>query len=349
VTGWHPDGTPEVEVEGLFAQRRWVRERAKKSEGKCLDGGSEAERWGAAFEGSGGPPGGCRWTLVADREADIFDLIADCRRKGVDFVIRAAQPRRLLGREGSPLDAAAGSPALGRFDLMLRARPGQPARRAVIEVRSVRVALRPPRNGAGGREVEPVTVVEAREVGAPEGVEPVEWVLLTSWRVESLRDAVRVVKTYVRRWLIEEYHKALKTGAGIERSQLETRERLEALLGLLAVVAVRLLGMKLAARSRPDEEPAAGPPGPEVLRALEAEYGRPAGGWTNRSVLVSIARLGGFLACKSDGDWGSITIRRGRHNLTRTPRGVEVLREQEMCAMTGRGERVSSFARRAAS
>ena len=63
--------------------------------------------------------------------------------------------------------------------------------------------------GQAAASAEPATVVEAREVGAPEGVEPVEWVLLASWQVESFEDAVRVIKTYARRRLIEEYHKAL--------------------------------------------------------------------------------------------------------------------------------------------
>jgi hypothetical protein len=44
-------------------------------------------------------------------------------------------------------------------------------------------------------------------------------------------------------------------------------------------------------------------------------------------VLVGIARLGGFLARKSDGDPGWIAIWRGWHNLMRMLRGVEILRE----------------------
>jgi hypothetical protein len=44
-------------------------------------------------------------------------------------------------------------------------------------------------------------------------------------------------------------------------------------------------------------------------------------------VPVGIARLGGFLARKSDGDRGSITIWRGWRNLMWMLRGVEKLRE----------------------
>lgn len=51
---------------------------------------------------------------------------------------------------------------------------------------------------------------------------------------------------------IKEYHKALKSGAGVQESQLEKAHRLEPLIGVLAVVAVRLLSTKMLARSRPE-------------------------------------------------------------------------------------------------
>jgi hypothetical protein len=66
-----------------------------------------------------------------------------------------------------------------------------------------------------------------------------------------------MVKAYACRWLIEEYHKALKTGTGIEKSQLSRVERITALLGILALAAVRLLNMKLLARV--EEATALGP------------------------------------------------------------------------------------------
>ncbi len=318
VERWLPGGDLEVTVEGLFAQRPWVRKRVKRkgeTKRQRLSRRRESERWAEVFDETGGPGDGCRWTFVADREGDIFRVMADCAGHGVDFIIRAMQPRRLKGREGSPFDAVTEARPLGRFTVDLRARPGVPARQATVEVRAARVTLRPPKNGGKGFGPEPVTVVEAREVDAPEGVEPIHWVLLTSWRVEGFEDAMRVVKAYTKRWLIEEYHKALKTGAGIEQTQLEKRERIETLLGILAVVAVRLLNMKLLARSRPDDAAPEGAMGPEAFRILKARSGEPDGCWTNRDLIVGIAKLGGFLARKSDGDPGWITIWRGWRNL----------------------------------
>ena len=67
-----------------------------------------------------------------------------------------------------------------------------------------------------------INAVEVREVHAPEGVkEPLHWVLLTSLPCASWAAVQRVVGRYTARWWIEEYHKALKSGAGVEDSQLE--------------------------------------------------------------------------------------------------------------------------------
>jgi hypothetical protein len=127
-------------------------------------------------------------------------------------------------------------------------------------------------------------------------------------------------------WKIEEYHKALKTGTGIEDSQLTKAHRIEALLGILAVVAVRLVNRKLLATSRPQEAVAPEDLGPEVLAILGATFGRPVEGWTNRTVLRSIARMGGFIGRKSDGEPGWITIWRGWQRLILMVQGFDLAR-----------------------
>jgi len=329
VERWLDDGDPEVTAEGLFGQESWVRTGEKKkgteNSHQRKERSRESERWARVLQETGGPPDGCRWTLLADREGDIYRVMSDCRGNRVDFIIRALQPRCLMDEDASPFDAVAATAPLGRLTVDLRARPGALARTAILDVRAVRVTLRAPKGERSTFDPLPVSVVEAREVDAPAGVEPLRWVLLTSWNVATLEDAVRVVKAYSKRWLIEEYHKALKTGAGIERSQLEARERLEVLLGILAVVAVRLLNMKLLCRSRPHDEAAAGTLGPEALKILEATYGTPRDGWTNRNLFVAVARLGGFLARKGDGDPGWITIWRGFDSLMLMARGFDIL------------------------
>ena len=171
-----------------------------------------------------------------------------------------------------------------------------------------------------------VWAVEVREVHAPEEVkEPLQWTLLTSLPCRTLAQTQRVVGRYTARWWVEEYHKALKSGAGVEDSQLERGGRLEPLIAVLAIVAVRLLNTKMLARSRPEGTEAKESFGPEALAILEKRWGRPKGGWNNQNVLVATARLGGFLARKHDGMPGWQTIWRGWQRLRWMCEGLESL------------------------
>lgn len=169
-------------------------------------------------------------------------------------------------------------------------------------------------------------MVEVKEVNPPPGIrEPLHWRLLTSLPCQTLVQAQRVIGRYTARWWIEEYHKALKTGAGVENSQLERGYRLEPLIAVLAVVAVRLFSTKLLARSRPESFEAAESFGPEIINLLEHKFGKPKGGWTNQKLLASVAGVGGFIGRKSDGMPGWQTIWRGWQRLMWMCEGLEIL------------------------
>jgi transposase-like protein/transposase Tn5 family protein/DDE family transposase len=326
------DDEPVGELVGLFDQRCWARppraaDRAAttgESKRSRLGRQRESQRWAACLEDPTWPPppppspSSCGLTLVADREADIYETFARCRGAGVGWILRACQDRALARGEGKHVfDAAATAPIrCRRMTVKLRARPGgQKARRAVLQVRATTVTLRGPWRPGGWREPQPMNVVEAREVNAPAGAQPLRWVLLTSWPIARERDCRRVVRGYARRWLIEQYHKCLKTGCSAERSQLANAQALSALLGVLALVSLRLLDAMLLARARPDERITPAQLGPEALAVLRAKFGQPQGGWTHRTGLRAVARLGGFLARAGDGEPGWQAIWRGWQRL----------------------------------
>jgi hypothetical protein len=316
---WDGQGRPAVTVEGLLAQRLWGRHGRTgcrtETHGQRLSRPRESQRWAAVLETlpSGAPD--VTWTYVADREADILEVLERCVDRGMGYVIRAQKDRVLTEGGGSLFAAVRAAPLLGTYELNLRGRPGQEARKAMLEVRAKEVVVRPPWRPGGRHAPLTVAVVEAWEPAPPPGVPAVHWVLLTSWPHEDFAQVRRVLGIYTQRWLIEEYHKALKTGTRVEASQLESAQRLEALAGILAVVAVRLLNAKLQATARPESPLDAEELSPAELAVLEAEFTRPAGGWTYRSLLVSIARLGGFLARRGDGNPGWLTIWRGWRKL----------------------------------
>ena len=330
IEDWTANQEPELTMLGLFGIHCWSRTHAKRGQGKekkftRLKRARESQRWAAVMGTRAGPPHGSRWTFMGDREADIYEVFQDCREAGMDWIVRANQPRALEDEGGSVFSAVAQAPRLGQYTLKLRARPNQKRRKAKLDVRATKVTLRGPQRPGGRLAPEQMNVVEVREVDPPAGTEAIQWVLLTSWPIEELSAVLRVVKSYTRRWLIEEYHKALKSGVGVEDSQLTSVRSLQALIGILAVVALRLLSLKLLNRSKPDEPVSQDEIGPEALQLLEKAYRKPKGGWTNATVIVTIARMGGFLARKGDGRPGWKTIWQGWHKLMTMVEGVRLL------------------------
>jgi hypothetical protein len=116
-----------------------------------------------------------RVTVVADREADIYDELA-LRPPETDLVIRAHHDR-LLADGRWLFGCPRGLPELGRETISLPAAPGRPARDAVIALRACPVTLkRPMRNRAAESAKLPpkvhLTLVEAREIRPPRKATP---------------------------------------------------------------------------------------------------------------------------------------------------------------------------------
>ena len=333
VESWTLEQRPEGQVVGLFDQqcRRPRPAPPGESRGERLGRRRKSSWWAEALQRAGPPAQGCRWIYIADRESDCYEPIQICQQRGVDFIIRACQNRRLAEGAGKLMEALARAAVLGESTVELRSRGGEAARTAIVELRSVQVDLDGPwRPGSWQEPLRGVSVLEVREVHAPEGVrEPLHWILLSSLACRTLAQARQIVGRYAARWWVEEYHKALKSGAGVQDSQLESAGRLEPLIALLAVVAVRLLNTKMLARSRPEGSEARESFGPEALEILEKKFGKPKGGWTNCNVLVAVARLGGFLGRKHDGMPGWQTIWRGWQRLMWMCEGLEIMNEGE--------------------
>jgi hypothetical protein len=154
------------------------------------------------------------------------------------------------------------------------------------------------------------------------------WLLLTSLACTRWAEIQRIVGRYATRWWIEEYHKALKSGVGAEESQLQQAYRIESLVAVLAIVAVRLLNAKWLARTHPEQPVNPEVFGPQALEVLNARFGCPAAGWTHQSVLIAVARLGGFLARRHDGLPGWQTIWRGWQRLMWMCEGLETLNQR---------------------
>lgn len=333
VASWDRRQVPAVSVLGLAGQKCWIRPKAalkgkQKSQGRRLGRQRESSRWAASLEAWPQPPAGNQWIYVADRESDIYEVFGRCAAHGVDWVIRAAQMRALLSEDQSVFSAVANAPLRGHLAVHLRARMGESARTMRVALRACTVTLRSPWRPGGQAAPRTLQVVEAREVAPPPGREPMLWVLLTSLPIGTLAQVKRIVGCYTQRWLIEEFHKALKSGTQMEASQLGSARALQALCAVLSLVALRLLAAKLYARAYPERPVQKGQFTPGFLRLLEAKLGRPTNNWTQRSVWRGIARCGGFMNRKGDGEPGWITIWRGWRALLKMLEGVALYRKK---------------------
>ena len=226
---------------------------------------------------------GTTWTYVADRaESDIYELFQSSWANGWNFVIRAAHRRALAGAwAGEDLFAAAAQgKVLGHIEVELP----REGRTATLEVRRSALELRGPVRPGGRLENHDVNVVWARETNPPEGKQAVHWVLLTDLPVQTLDQCRKVLAIYACRWLIEEWHKALKTGLKVEASQLSDVRRLGALVGILSIVAVFLMQQKLSARLDPQRSLAQDEVDPRD--AGGAEEGAPAQGFAHGALVL---------------------------------------------------------------
>jgi hypothetical protein len=331
VAAWDLEQRPETTVVGLLKQQCWSQRHRPKGETRAerlWRSSRMSRRWAQVLETCPSVPQGSHWTYIADRESDFYEPMCRCRERGVDFVIRACQNRRLAAGAGHLWESLEGVAALGQVEVELRSRPGQGARRAVVELRSQKVDLSGPwRPGGWQGDLEGIWVIEVREKDPPAQAEPLHWILLSSLPGQNLTQVRRIVGCYTARWHVEEYHKALKSGAGVEESQLTQAYRLETLLAVLALVAVRLLQSKLLARTCPQQALTPDQVSQEALKILEVKVGKPKEGWTQSTFWIGVARLGGFIGRKGDGMPGWQTIWRGWQRLLWMNEGLETFNQ----------------------
>lgn len=325
------------EIAGLAAQVIRYRRKVKKE-------GSGAKRvrrqdresviWGEVVDQIGRPPEGVHFIHICDRGGDQFELYCRMLLQGTSWVNRAAQLHRKIN---TPEDACLKLsayleqlPVAGSYTMPLGANKDQVAHEATLEVRFGPVIVPRPKHASawvkncGIKEI-PMWVVEAREIRPPEGVKAARWVLFTREPVNSFKTAWRVLEHYEKRPLVEEFHKALKTGCRLEARQYETAKRLEAITAVLSVLAVRLLQLKTLAREEPQRPACEVVPTKWIAMLRGLKRRKPVAPWTVRDFYREMAKLGGFLGRKSDGEPGWITVWRGFEKLHLCLRGAEAL------------------------
>lgn len=260
----------------------------------------ESEVWGRVADQVGAPASGARIIHVCDRGADDYEFYCHCLQNTSGWVVRAQhlprkirpvdslQPENHRANEPQKLsEYVASCELMGTYDLNLRATKKYPPRTAKIEVRHGSIWM--PRTSA------------------------------SSPRVKKFEDAWTVIGYYEKRPLVEEYHKAAKTGCEMEERLYRTAPRLERIVGILSILAVRLVQMKTVAKVEPDRPAIEIAPKTWVKALCLSQlqiFPKQTDKWKPDTISTydffrGVAMMGGFLARKSDGEPGWITIWRG--------------------------------------
>ncbi len=317
------------EILGLANQILHRRADVPKNEGvatKREREDRESRLWVQGSTAIGTPPAGCTWVDVCDRGADTFEFLDHEDLTGRQFVIRSQHNRGMYtghtdrGERRLLHNYARTLPALGGRAVWVQGRAGQPGRWATCLIAAAPVQVIPPHVKRGIHRRQPLClwVVRVWEVDPPEWVkEPLEWILLTNVPTVTLADAVERIEWYEKRWTIEEFHKAQKTGCGIEELQFRHTDRLEPMIALLSVVAVMLVNLRTAARQNDATKIPATRHVPETYVAVLSvwRYRERRTDMTIHDFNLALGRLGGHQNRKSDGPPGWQTLWRGWNEL----------------------------------
>ena len=329
------DATTDI-VRGVAAAKVFYRKAVPSKETRMqrLARSRESTLWGDVTQQAGRPPEGSQWIHVWDRGGDNFEAMCHIVKTGCDWLIRASKLNRVVQLESGDLttleDAVSCASPVGSYELHLRTRPGVPARVASVRVGSTRVTLPQPKmkspfvKSCGIWEIT-TNILVIEEVNAPKGVTPIRWIIQTSLPINTITAAWTVIEYYESRWLIEEYHKVMKSGCSIERHSLRTADRLEPLIGLISVVGVRLLSLKTVSRHEPEAKAKHRVPGLwlTALQLMKPKLAKKE--LTVYEFFREVAKLGGFLARKHDGEPGWQSIWTGYKKLHGRIEGMKLL------------------------
>jgi hypothetical protein len=289
----------------------------------------ESYRWLKSFMATTKAQAECQATTtlvnVGDRESDIYELFDLVHRTeaGPQLLVRAdrARRRQACAAEGDEemdelWETMGNRPVGGEYLLFVPGRGSRKAREANLEVRFAEVTLKPPKARAHKKGLEPLKMwaIHAKEVDVGDDVaDPLDWMLLTTVRTDTIDEALERLRWYTLRWNIEVYFRILKSGCSVEDRRLGNADSLLRCLAIDLIVAWRVYYLVKQGRETPNMPCDAIFEEYEWKTLYHVSYGKPPPDKpiSLREATRLVAKLGGFLGRKGDGDPGATTVWRG--------------------------------------
>lgn len=321
-------------VGGLtFSKRTFARtvaeKEAKKNQsrnrGKIAFEEKETYKWFASPKQSiENCPNAASYTLIGDRDSDIYDLISLTLDHQWQFVFRSKTNRRLS--ENRLLHPVIDKWEIQhQYSLALRQTKDRSAHQAELSVKYGKVAIKKPNHHYSKDLPETLDtfVVEVKEkaVSVVGEEQPVHWILLTSHPITNTEQALQVIKWYCWRWNIEEVFRTLKLkGLDVEHSQIETYQALQNIT-TLALIAANQVMQLVNAREKNTSQKKEDVFLPKECSCIEALNNKLQGQTQKQKnphpidslafAVWVIARLGGWKGYQSERPPGPITLFKG--------------------------------------
>ena len=315
------------EIFGLLAQKLWSRPTEYLGLSSILSAKlpieeKESYKWIETLENASTSfPEGTTVVHVCDREGDIYELFCKAEKDGVQYLVRRCHNRNITGEDGpNKLDELINTlPEAGRITIRVPrdSHTNRAPRNAEVAIKFGKCSIAKPSGLVSTNELPKsveVCFVSASEIDPPPGQEKILWQLVTNVPTENFEDAVTRIQWYTQRWKIELFHRTLKSGCKVEELQSETADKLMKLIAIYSIIALQIMLISYVARTRPDESCEICLTEDEwkiLYRVANRTKKIPEKAPTIYEAVVMIAKLGGFLARKSDGFPGVTVIWRG--------------------------------------
>lgn len=190
-----------------------------------------------------------------DREGDLYELYALQNSENVHLIVRSDH-NRMLDEQGDERlhDKVKNSRVRHTTTIKVTDRRTCKKRKAKVEIRYIpaRIKLGEPSKWQKGLAPINLWAIEVKEINPPKGYKAVQWILLTTYPINTIEDALRINKYYVLRWIIERFHFVLKSGAKVKELQLNTAKRVLNAVATYSISAVNVMRINYLARFYPE-------------------------------------------------------------------------------------------------
>ena len=303
--------TPEKNpvILGIAAQKAWIRKekiyKGSETKNKRRKRKTEGDIWQSILEDIGMQNENKQYVSIGDRGNDIFDFFLKSRSLNWHYLVRLCQDRKIGPTEKLKSFIRKLSPKTEKI-IEIRKKNGLPKTEIKVNVTWDNITIKPPQIDKSKN----LPTINGWIIRCWNDEENLEWILFSSLPIKSRESALEKIDWYSKRWIIEEYHKCLKTGCNIEKRQIKTFDKLITALGFFAIIAIRLLQIRYLSRL-PKDILAKNAVPDLFLKILCRRFNVLIDKLTIKDFWRKIAQLGGFLGRKSDGDPGWQTIWKG--------------------------------------